>query len=57
MPLAGVLDLAAPRQGAREVLFRGADHGLIEGRDEPVNFERSPPPGYLGPAVRCWPAQ
>jgi DMSO/TMAO reductase YedYZ molybdopterin-dependent catalytic subunit len=41
VPLAEVLDRAGVRAGAREVLFRGADGGRIEGRREPIRFERS----------------
>jgi DMSO/TMAO reductase YedYZ molybdopterin-dependent catalytic subunit len=41
VPLTEVLDRAAPRASAREVIFRAADHGCVEGRDGPVQFERS----------------
>jgi DMSO/TMAO reductase YedYZ molybdopterin-dependent catalytic subunit len=41
VPLAEVLDRAGVKAGAREVLFRGADGGRIEGRPEPIRFERS----------------
>jgi len=50
VPLTDVLDLAAPRPGAREVVFRGADSGPAEGRDGPVHFERSLPLRHLGSA-------
>ena len=50
VPLADVLDLAAPQQGAREVVFRGADSGRAEGRDGLVHFERSLPLRSLGSA-------
>lgn len=50
VPLADVLDLAAPRPGAREVVFRGADSGRAEGRDGAVHFERSLPLRRLGSA-------
>jgi DMSO/TMAO reductase YedYZ molybdopterin-dependent catalytic subunit len=39
--LGDVLDLARPRPGAIEVVLRGADHGPVEERDDPVAFERS----------------
>lgn len=41
VPLAEVLDRAGVRMGAREVLFRGADGGTLEGHSEPIRFERS----------------
>jgi DMSO/TMAO reductase YedYZ molybdopterin-dependent catalytic subunit len=41
VPLADVLDLAGIAPGSREVVFRGADGGMVEGVDEPVRFERS----------------
>ncbi|MBN3786162.1 sulfite oxidase [Burkholderia sp. Ac-20353] len=41
VPLAEVLDRAGVRTGTREVLFRGADGGMVEGRSEPIRFERS----------------
>lgn len=47
VPLTDMLNRAAPQPGAREVLFRGADHGHVEGRDGPVPFERSVPLGHL----------
>jgi DMSO/TMAO reductase YedYZ molybdopterin-dependent catalytic subunit len=43
VPLRDVLDLADPRPAAREVVFRGADHGLVEDQAEPIHFERSLP--------------
>ena len=36
-----VLDRAGVRRGAREVVFRGADGGMVDGRAEPIRFERS----------------
>lgn len=39
--LTAVLDLAGIEPGAREVLFRGADGGRVEGRTEVTRFERS----------------
>jgi DMSO/TMAO reductase YedYZ molybdopterin-dependent catalytic subunit len=39
--LAEVLDRAGVRTGAREVLFRGADGGPVEGYSGPMRFERS----------------
>jgi DMSO/TMAO reductase YedYZ molybdopterin-dependent catalytic subunit len=41
VPLVEVLDRAVPRPTAREVVFRGADHGAVEGRAGSVHFERS----------------
>jgi DMSO/TMAO reductase YedYZ molybdopterin-dependent catalytic subunit len=41
VPLVEVLDRAGVRTGAREVLFRGADCGTVEGRSTPIHFERS----------------
>jgi DMSO/TMAO reductase YedYZ molybdopterin-dependent catalytic subunit len=41
VPLLEVLDLASVRGAAREALFRGADGGAVEGRAEPIAFERS----------------
>jgi DMSO/TMAO reductase YedYZ molybdopterin-dependent catalytic subunit len=36
-----ILDRAGVRSGAREVLFRGADQGHVEGLSESIRFERS----------------
>jgi len=41
VPLVEVLDRAGVKPGAREVLFRGADQGSVQGRTENVPFERS----------------
>jgi DMSO/TMAO reductase YedYZ molybdopterin-dependent catalytic subunit len=41
VPLVEILDRAGVRTGAREVLFRGADCGSVEGRSESIHFERS----------------
>lgn len=41
VPLVEVLDRAGVRRDAREVLFRGADIGTVEGGASPVHFERS----------------
>jgi len=41
VPLVEVLDRAGIRTGAREVLFRGADGGQMEGHSGPIRFERS----------------
>jgi DMSO/TMAO reductase YedYZ molybdopterin-dependent catalytic subunit len=41
VPLVEVLDRTGVKPSAREVLFRGADGGTIEGRAEPIRFERS----------------
>jgi DMSO/TMAO reductase YedYZ molybdopterin-dependent catalytic subunit len=51
VPLTEILAAAAPQPGAREVVFRGADRGRVEGRGGPVHFERSLPVGRLGPAA------
>jgi DMSO/TMAO reductase YedYZ molybdopterin-dependent catalytic subunit len=41
VPLADVLDRAELTSRAREVLFCGADRGHVDGRAEPIPFERS----------------
>jgi len=41
VPLAEVLDRAGIKAGAREVLFRGADSGMLPGKTEVIRFERS----------------
>lgn len=41
VPLVEVLDRAGVRAEARDVLFRGADGGVVDERPEPVHFERS----------------
>lgn len=41
VPLADVLDKAGLLAGAREVIFRGADSGTVEGSAETIAFERS----------------
>ncbi len=41
VPLVEVLDRAGVRTGAREVLFRGADGGTLDGHSGPIRFERS----------------
>src|ERR1700754_63691 len=41
VPLVEVLDRAGLTATAREVVFRGADAGLVEGSTAPVQFERS----------------
>jgi DMSO/TMAO reductase YedYZ molybdopterin-dependent catalytic subunit/3-mercaptopyruvate sulfurtransferase SseA len=41
VPLVEVLDRAGPAPGAREVLFRGADSGTVEGSSGAIHFERS----------------
>jgi len=43
VPLAEVLDRVGILPGAREVIFRGADRGTVEGRLGAVHFERSLP--------------
>jgi DMSO/TMAO reductase YedYZ molybdopterin-dependent catalytic subunit len=42
VPLVEILDRAGVRTGAREVLFRGADGGVVDD-PEPIRFERSLP--------------
>jgi DMSO/TMAO reductase YedYZ molybdopterin-dependent catalytic subunit len=41
VPLTEILDRAGVRSGARDVLFRGADCGIVDGRSESIRFERS----------------
>lgn len=41
VPLAEILDRAGVRTGAREVVFRGADGGTLDGHSGPIGFERS----------------
>ena len=41
VPLVELLDRAGVRQDAKEVLFRGADGGTVDGRPESMRFERS----------------
>lgn len=41
VPLVEVLDRCGVRSDAREVLFRGADHGFVDDRDDSIRFERS----------------
>ncbi len=41
VPLAEVLDHAGVRPNAREVVFRGADGGTVDGVSDPIRFERS----------------
>src|SRR5207244_8113255 len=36
-----VLDRAGVQSAAREVVFRGADHGTLPGESETISFERS----------------
>ena len=43
VPLVELLDRAGVRTGGREVLFRGADRGLVGGHAESIQFERSLP--------------
>jgi DMSO/TMAO reductase YedYZ molybdopterin-dependent catalytic subunit len=50
VPLTEVLARAAPLAGTREVVFRGADRGPVEGHGGPVHFERSLPISGLGSA-------
>jgi DMSO/TMAO reductase YedYZ molybdopterin-dependent catalytic subunit len=41
VPLVEILDRAGVRPDAKEVLFRGADGGTVDGRSESMRFERS----------------
>jgi DMSO/TMAO reductase YedYZ molybdopterin-dependent catalytic subunit len=41
VPLVELLERARVRTNAHQVLFRGADGGVVEGRPEPIRFERS----------------
>jgi DMSO/TMAO reductase YedYZ molybdopterin-dependent catalytic subunit/rhodanese-related sulfurtransferase/glyoxylase-like metal-dependent hydrolase (beta-lactamase superfamily II) len=41
VPLAEVLDRAGTLPAAREVVFRGTDHGVVAGRPDEIHFERS----------------
>jgi DMSO/TMAO reductase YedYZ molybdopterin-dependent catalytic subunit len=43
VPLAEILDRVGVRSGAREVVFRGADGGMVDGRPDAIRFERSLP--------------
>ncbi|HEV7320467.1 MAG TPA: sulfite oxidase [Ensifer sp.] len=40
VPLMEVLERAGLRSGATELIFRGADSGLVDGHDTPIRFER-----------------
>jgi DMSO/TMAO reductase YedYZ molybdopterin-dependent catalytic subunit len=40
VPLIEVIERAGPLRGATELTFRGADSGLVEGRDAPICYER-----------------
>jgi DMSO/TMAO reductase YedYZ molybdopterin-dependent catalytic subunit len=41
VPLVEILDRAGVRPGVKDVLFRGADGGTVDGRSGPIRFERS----------------
>src|SRR6476660_850662 len=41
VPLAEVLNRAGVKEGARGVVFRGADSGKLDASSEPIRFERS----------------
>ena len=41
VPLVEILDRAGVRPGAKDVLFRGADGGTVDGRPGAIHFERS----------------
>src|SRR3954447_6436311 len=40
VPLVEILDRAGVQPAAREIVMRGADGGRVEGRSEPIRFER-----------------
>jgi DMSO/TMAO reductase YedYZ molybdopterin-dependent catalytic subunit len=50
VPLTEVLDRAGVRADARDVVFRGADRGEVDGRDGRVHFERSMAVDQVGQA-------
>jgi DMSO/TMAO reductase YedYZ molybdopterin-dependent catalytic subunit len=50
VPLTEVLDRAGVQATAREVRFRGADRGQVDGHSGHVHFERSLPVNLLGQA-------
>ena len=50
VPLTEVLDRAGLLATAREVVFRGADNGQVDGREGRVHFERSMPVQQLSQA-------
>jgi DMSO/TMAO reductase YedYZ molybdopterin-dependent catalytic subunit len=41
VPLTEVLNRAGVLPAATDIVFRGADHGHVDGRDSPIHFERS----------------
>lgn len=41
VPLVDILDLAGLTPGAHDIVFRGADAGLVDGATAPVRFERA----------------
>jgi DMSO/TMAO reductase YedYZ molybdopterin-dependent catalytic subunit/rhodanese-related sulfurtransferase/glyoxylase-like metal-dependent hydrolase (beta-lactamase superfamily II) len=41
VPLTEVLNRAGVLPAATDIVFRGADHGQVDGRDGPIHFERS----------------
>jgi DMSO/TMAO reductase YedYZ molybdopterin-dependent catalytic subunit len=43
LPLVDILERAGVKSTAREVVFRGADGGVVDGYAEPIRFERSLP--------------
>jgi DMSO/TMAO reductase YedYZ molybdopterin-dependent catalytic subunit/rhodanese-related sulfurtransferase/glyoxylase-like metal-dependent hydrolase (beta-lactamase superfamily II) len=43
VPLTEVLNRAGVLPAATDIVFRGADHGQVDGRDSPIHFERSLP--------------
>ena len=56
VPLVEVLDRAGVLSNAREVLFRGADGGTVDGRSDAIRFERSLPVdrGLTGDALLAY---
>lgn len=56
VPLVELLERVGVRTGAQEALFRGADGGMVEGRPQPICFERSLrlDDAYLGGALLAY---
>ena len=54
VPLVEVLDRAGIKPEAREVLFRGADAGMVHGRMETIRFDGASSLTTRGLPRRCW---
>ena len=54
IPLVEVLDRAGIKPEAREVLFRGADAGMVHGRMETIRFDGASSLTTRGLPRRCW---